>query len=32
MLDSAMILIVLGSVGLIWLLAYWCGKQLETEE
>ena len=32
MLDIAMILILLGSIGLIWLLLRWCADQVEAEE
>ena len=32
MLDTAMIIILLVSIGLIWLLLRWCGDQVEAEE
>ena len=31
-MDFAMIAILLGSVGLIWLLIQWCFYQVEAEE
>ena len=32
MLDAAMIIILLASMGLVWLLLRWCGDQVEAEE
>ena len=32
MTDLAMILILLGSIGLVWLLIRWCADQVAAEE
>ena len=32
MTDAAMILILLGSIGLVWLLLRWCDSQVQSEE
>ena len=32
MLDFAMILVLLVSIGLVWLLIRWCADQVESEE
>lgn len=32
MSDIAMVLILLGSIGLVWLLLHWCGCQVEAEQ
>ena len=32
MMDLAMIAILLGSIGLVWMLIEWCSDQVESEE
>lgn len=32
MMDAAMILILLASIGLVWLLLHWCADQVESEQ
>ena len=32
MMDVAMLLILIGSIALVWLLIRWCADQVEAEE